>query len=157
MKIDEFFALAALFAQVAPNPEEAPPWWVSLLPFVALFGFVYFILIRPQQQMKKQQDDLVASAKSGDRVVTTSGILGVIANVKDKTFIVRVSENTKVEFMKSAIAQIIKADGAEAKEPKDGDKSANESSTESSNGGSPAADERQEAPSNRSKKRKGVR
>jgi preprotein translocase subunit YajC len=54
--------------------------------------------------------------KSGDKVLLSSGILGIIANVKEKTFIVKVSDNAKIEVLKSAVTSVLKGEGeAEAK------------------------------------------
>ena len=50
---------------------------------------------------------MIAAVKSGERVVLTSGIIGEIANVKERTVIVRVADNTKIEVLKTAVAQII--------------------------------------------------
>ncbi|HEY5041000.1 MAG TPA: preprotein translocase subunit YajC [Verrucomicrobiae bacterium] len=69
---------------------------------------MYFLLIRPQQQRTKQQAKLLAAIKSGDRVVTASGIVGVIITVKDKTVSLR-SADAKFEVTKSSITEILEA------------------------------------------------
>jgi preprotein translocase subunit YajC len=66
-------------------------------------------LIRPQSQRQKQQQQLIKALKTGDRVVTNSGIHGLIANVKDSTLIVKVADNVKIEMEKSAIASVLKS------------------------------------------------
>src|SRR5213080_724028 len=78
--------------------------FVPLIFFLIIF---YFILIRPQSQRQKQQ--LIKALKTGDRVVTSSGIHGLIANVKDSTVIVKVADNVKIEMEKSAVASVAKA------------------------------------------------
>jgi preprotein translocase subunit YajC len=80
--------------------------FVPLIFFVIIF---YFILIRPQSQRQKQQQQLIGALKTGDRVVTNSGIHGLISNVKDSTVIVKVADNVKIEMEKSAIASVQKA------------------------------------------------
>jgi preprotein translocase subunit YajC len=102
---------AILLAQ-APHPDETAPWWTGLVWMGFLFAIFYFVLIRPQQQMKQKQDNLIATAKSGDQVITSGGLLGTITNVKDKTFMIRLGDNVKVEILKSAIATIEKGDAA---------------------------------------------
>ena len=79
--------------------------FVPLIFFLIIF---YFILIRPQSQRQKQQQQLIHALKTGDRVVTNSGIHGLIANVKDSTVIVKVADNVKIEMEKSAIASVLK-------------------------------------------------
>ncbi len=73
---------------------------------------VYFALIRPQSQAKKKAEETIKSAKTGDKIVTTSGIHGVITNVKDSTVIVKVADNVKLEIEKSHIDKITRPDAA---------------------------------------------
>ncbi len=69
---------------------------------------MYFVLIRPQKKRQQDQQRLVSSLKTGDRVVTNAGIHGLIANVKDTTVIVKVADNVKIEMEKSAISNVLK-------------------------------------------------
>jgi preprotein translocase subunit YajC len=71
----------------------------------------YFILIRPQQQRAKQQVKLIASLKSGDKVVTSSGIIGVVTSVKDRTVSLR-SADAKMEVTKSSVTEILEGGDA---------------------------------------------
>jgi preprotein translocase subunit YajC len=85
---------------------QGPPAWTNFLIFGLLLAMVYFGLLRPQVQAKKKQEDTVKAAKTGDKIVTSSGIHGVITNVKDSTVIVRVADNVKLEIEKSHIDKI---------------------------------------------------
>jgi len=64
--------------------------------------------------MRRQKDQarLVAALKTGDRVVTSSGIHGLISNVKDTTVIVKVADNVKIEMEKTAVTNVVKTDAA---------------------------------------------
>jgi len=76
---------------------------------------MYFIMIRPQQQRAKQQVKLIASLKSGDKVVTASGIVGVVISVKDKAVPPSVSLRTadaKMEVTKSSVTEILEGGNA---------------------------------------------
>ena len=79
------------------------------MPLIFFLIIFYFILIRPQSQRQKQQKQLINALKTGDRVVTNSGIHGLIANVKDSTVIVKVADNVKIEMEKSEIASVLKS------------------------------------------------
>jgi preprotein translocase subunit YajC len=81
----------------------------TLLPFAFMFVIFYFLLIRPQQRRQKEHQQLLANLKTGDKVVTSSGIHGLIANVKDTTFLIKVADNVKIEVDKSAIASVAKS------------------------------------------------
>jgi preprotein translocase subunit YajC len=79
---------------------------VSTFGFMAIMFIVfYLLLIRPQQKKAKDHANLLKSLRSGDKVVTTSGIVGTVLTVKEFTVIVR-SNDTKLELTKSAVAEI---------------------------------------------------
>ena len=84
---------------------------MSFAPMVLLVIVFYFVLIRPQQKRAKQQALLVSSIKAGDKVVTTSGIVGVVINVKDKTVTLR-SFDAKMEVTKSSVTEILEGSTA---------------------------------------------
>ena len=67
---------------------------------------MYYVMIRPQSKRQKEHQRLVSALKTGDRVVTTSGIHGMITNVKDTTVTVKVADNVKIEMEKSAVANV---------------------------------------------------
>jgi preprotein translocase subunit YajC len=87
---------------------------MTFAPMILLVIVFYFILIRPQQQRAKQQVKLIASLKSGDKVVTSSGIVGVVTSVKDRTVSLR-SADAKMEVTKSSVTEILEGgDAAES-------------------------------------------
>jgi preprotein translocase subunit YajC len=87
---------------------------VTFAPLIFMVIIFYFLLIRPQQKRQKDQQKLLASLKTGDKVVTSSGIHGLIANVKETTFLVKIADNVKIEIEKGSIATVSKS----AEEPK---------------------------------------
>ena len=91
-------------------PAPTPPWWTNLFFPVLIMAMVYFALIRPQTQAKKKAEETVKGAKTGDKIVTSSGIHGLITNVKDTTVIVKVADNVKLEIEKSHIDKITRPD-----------------------------------------------
>jgi preprotein translocase subunit YajC len=84
------------------------------VPFIFIFIIMYFVMIRPQKKRQEQQQKLIASIKTGDRVVTNSGIHGLISNVKETTVIVKVADNVKMEMEKSAITTVLKPEVAKS-------------------------------------------
>ena len=87
---------------------------MSIAPLIFVFIIFYFLLIRPQQKRQKEHQKLVAALKTGDKVVTSSGIHGIIANVKDKTLLVKVADNVKLEFDRAAVTAVVSS-GDDAK------------------------------------------
>ena len=78
------------------------------VPLIFIFIIMYFVMIRPQKKRQEQQQKLIGSLKTGDRVVTNAGIHGLISNVKETTVLVKVADNVKFEIDKSAITNVLK-------------------------------------------------
>jgi preprotein translocase subunit YajC len=97
-----------LLAQQAAAPAAGPNPIASFIPLILIFIIMYFLLFRPQMRRQKEQARLVSTLKTGDRVVTSSGIHGMISNVKDTTVIVKVADNVKLEIEKSAVTNVVK-------------------------------------------------
>jgi preprotein translocase subunit YajC len=105
-----FFSL--LLAQTpAPSP-GAGSGLISMLPFVFIFVIMYYVMLRPQMRRQKEAAKLVSALKTGDRVVTTSGIHGLISNVKETTVIVKVADNVKLEMEKTSVTNVLKTNDA---------------------------------------------
>ena len=74
---------------------------------IAIFAVMYFLMIRPQQRQKRQHQDMLSQLGKGDKVVTTGGLHGTVAGIKDNSVIVKIADNVKVEVNRSAISQIV--------------------------------------------------
>src|SRR5881409_3250288 len=99
------FLAQAQPAAPAPGPAGGIGFFI---PFIFIIVIMYFVLIRPQKKRQQEQQRLVSSLKTGDRVVTNAGIHGLIANVKETTVIVKVADNVKIEMEKSAVTNVLK-------------------------------------------------
>jgi len=82
-----------------------------MLPVLMIVMF-YFLLIRPQQKQRKEQAVRIAALQSGDKVVTSAGIHGIVHNVKDHTVVIKVAEGTMIEFDKMAVTIVHKKESA---------------------------------------------
>ena len=80
---------------------------------ILMVVIMYFLMIRPQQVQRKQQAKLLASLKSGDKVVTSSGVVGVVITVKDKTVSLR-SADAKMEVTKASVTEILESSDTSA-------------------------------------------
>ncbi len=84
---------------------------IQILFFGAIFAIFYFLLIRPQQKQRKERAALLATIKRGDRVVTTGGLHGTVVGLNEQTVILKVADQVKLEFDRSAIGRIGSAQG----------------------------------------------
>jgi preprotein translocase subunit YajC len=76
----------------------------QFLPIIAIF---YLLLIRPQQQQAKKLKAMLAALKKGDKVVTSGGLLGTIVGLDEQKAVLRVADDVKMEFLKSAIVSVV--------------------------------------------------
>ncbi len=109
MRLSDLNVLLAMGQPTQPG-QQAPPFWTSLVPLVLLVVVFYFALIRPQQKKQKEQAQLLKTVRPGDKVVTASGIIGIVVSVKEKSLSIR-SADTKLEITKSAVAEITERSG----------------------------------------------
>ncbi len=109
---------AAASPTAAPGTPAQPPI-TAYLPFYLLFAVIfYFIFMRPQQRRAKEQAALLSSVRSGDEIVTSGGLHGIVTNAREpgsKTVLVKFAENVKIEVERSAITSVTKADDSDAR------------------------------------------
>ena len=79
---------------------------VQLLPILLIIGVFYILLIRPQQKRQRELQETIAQLKAGDRIVTNGGIIGVITNVRETSFLIRSGDKSILEISRSAIAGV---------------------------------------------------
>ena len=103
-----FTILAAATADATPANGIGGLLGNPLVMMGLMFVMFYFLLIRPQQRQRKEMAARIAGLQTGDRVVTTSGIHGIVHNIKEHTVVVKVAEGTMIEFDKPAIAVVHK-------------------------------------------------
>ena len=87
----------------------------TLLPLALIFVVFYFFMIRPQSKKQKETEKMLNALKKGDKVITIGGIHGVVSSVKEKTVIVKVDDDCKIEFNRTAISSVELSDEEKAK------------------------------------------
>jgi preprotein translocase subunit YajC len=103
------YAVALLLAQEeAPKQDGNPLSFFA--PFILILVLFYFLMLRPARQREKQQRDMLMNQlKKNDEVVTSAGIIGTVANIKDDEVTLKVDEsaNVRLRVLKSTIVKII--------------------------------------------------
>lgn len=110
-----FSMMVAMAGPAGAETQQSPLMMPMML--VLMMGMFYFLIIRPQQRREKERRAMLDAVKSGDRVVFGGGFMGIVTNVKDKTCVVRIADNVKVEVVRGAISQILGKDDAPVDEP----------------------------------------
>lgn len=103
----------AMMTPQQPGMEQDPKaGMLNMFGMFAILGVMfYFLMIRPQSKQRKEQENLLKNLKSGDKVVLSSGIYGIVTNVKDKSLMVKIADNVKVEVLKSAVGTVLEKSG----------------------------------------------
>ncbi len=78
-----------------------------LVLLLAMFGFMYFLLIRPQRQQQRKHADLLSSLKPGDEVVTAGGIYGEVVQLDAERVMLEIDEDVRIAVARRAIASVV--------------------------------------------------
>ena len=82
----------------------SPDLLLQFAPIVIIGVIFYLLIFMPMRKRQKKVEAMITALKNGDRVITSSGIYGVIAGVKDKSFILKISDQVKIEIAKNAVS-----------------------------------------------------
>jgi preprotein translocase subunit YajC len=107
--MNNFISYLLMAAPQAAGSEAPGPGSLltNIIPFAAIILIFYFLLIRPQNKKRKETEKMLSAIKKGDKVVTIGGIHGTIQSVKESTVILKVDDNVKIEFLRSAISSVV--------------------------------------------------
>ena len=78
----------------------------TILTWVAIFGVLWFFLIRPQRKQQQEHEDMLENLKVGDKVVTIGGIRGKIISINENNVKVRISSNVDIDLVKNSIGRM---------------------------------------------------
>jgi preprotein translocase subunit YajC len=97
-----------------PLLQEGGQMGSMFVTFGLVFVVMYFLIIRPQSKRQKKAKAMLAALKKGDKVATIGGIRGIIHSIRDDAVVIKVDDNTKIEFSKSAVATVLAVSKPEA-------------------------------------------
>jgi preprotein translocase subunit YajC len=80
------------------------PELMQIAPILVIGVIFYLLIFMPMKKRQKKVETMISALKNGDKVITSSGIYGIVAGVTDKTFILKISDQVKIEVAKNAIA-----------------------------------------------------
>ena len=96
------------FAQTAGAPGGVESFLISLLPFVAIFAIMYFLIIRPQRKAAADRTTMLENIRRNDTVITGGGVIGKVTKVHDESgeLEVEIAPGTKVRLLRSMVADV---------------------------------------------------
>lgn len=106
--------MSAILANSSASAFGGMGMFGMIIWLVVIFGFMYFLMIRPQKKEQKKKDLMLSEVAVGDTVLTTSGFYGTIIDIVDDTVIVEFgnNKNCRIPMQKAAIADVEKAESA---------------------------------------------
>jgi preprotein translocase subunit YajC len=119
-----------------------------LVLLLAMFGFMYFLLVRPQRQQQRKHADLLASLKPGDEVVTAGGIYGEVVQLDAERVMLEIDEDVRIAVARRAIASVVPPEELERLESADEAESVNADSADPVTADEPLTAEERDAARN---------
>jgi preprotein translocase subunit YajC len=94
------------FAQAA---QQGGSPFTQFVPIIAIFGILYFLVLRPQSRKAKEQQKMLSELKKGDDVVTQGGIIGRITGMKENEITLQVQEGVRLRVLRSSVTGVYTA------------------------------------------------
>jgi len=89
--------------QTTANAQQPGGGWSMWLPIILIFVIMWFFMIRPQRKQQKALEEMRNALKKGDKVVTAGGIHGVVADIEDRTILIKVDGDVKLRVDRSSL------------------------------------------------------
>ena len=104
---------------LAEDPAATPGGGnTGIVMLVLMIAMMYFMVIRPQRRQAKEQAERISALRTGDKIITTGGIYGLVTNVKTHTIILKIADNVRIEIAKASVGTVLtKADEPEDESP----------------------------------------
>ncbi len=96
--------LILLMQPAANGQQSSSGGWSMLIFFLAIILIFWLFMIRPQQKRQRRIEEARQALQKGDQIITIGGIHGKIVDVREKTFVISVEDNNKLEIEKAAVA-----------------------------------------------------
>jgi preprotein translocase subunit YajC len=99
--------ISSAYAQTVPAASSGTDSLFSLLPIVAMFVVLYFIMIRPQMKKQKEHKAMIEAIAKGDEVVIAGGVLGRVAKLGESYLHVEVANGVELQVQRGAVVQVL--------------------------------------------------
>lgn len=106
-------------APVGPGPgQPTAPGWTQFVPMIAILFILYFVMFLPMRKQKQQMAQMMSTLEKGKKVLTSSGIIGYVVNIKEgEDELTLRSDDTKLRVLRSSVIRVY-ADDAKPSDTK---------------------------------------
>jgi len=101
---------------VHPNPAETQGMWTTLIFFAVMILVFWLLIIRPQQKQRKKQEQFLQSLKVGDKVVTSSGVIGKIVSISGNIVTLEIAKDVRARVLKPYVVSLFAEEGEQQKQ-----------------------------------------
>jgi preprotein translocase subunit YajC len=77
--------------------------FIQFAPIIIIGAIFYLLIFMPMRKRQKKLEQMIGALRNGDKIITSSGIYGVVAGVKERTLILKIADQVKIEIAKSAV------------------------------------------------------
>ena len=99
---------------MAPTGDGGGNGLVSMLVLMGILVAIwYFLIIGPERKRRKQMQEMINQLKPGDKIVTVGGIHGTVSGLTEKTVVVRIADQVKIEISRQAVGTVVRPEGEE--------------------------------------------
>jgi preprotein translocase subunit YajC len=104
---DSFAQSTSQASEAAAAPEFS---FTSFVPLLLIFGIFYFLIVRPQSKKMKEHQATVNSLKTGDKIVTSGGIIGLVTDIfpKENQVEIEIADKVKIKILKNYVLDLVK-------------------------------------------------
>ena len=91
---------------LAQQAGSAGGMFTGMLPIILIIGIFYLLIYRPMRRRQKALETMIASLKNGDKVITSGGVYGTVAGIRDHSVLLKVADQVKIEVAKASISSL---------------------------------------------------
>lgn len=99
----------------APKAPQQQNGFGMFVPMLIIFALFYFMMIRPQQRKEKERRKMINELRAGAKIMFAGGLLGTIAEAREKTFLVEIASGVKIEISRACVQDVVVEEQPQAK------------------------------------------
>lgn len=92
-----------VIALAAPPGGSQPSIWIQIFPFALMLGVFYVLVLLPMRRRQKKIQEFQDALKVGDKVITTSGLYGLVTKITDVSVQLQIADKVRIDVAKTSV------------------------------------------------------